>query len=170
MEHPVAKKSVPSFPRSKEPAERSGGERSETTRSAAGSLERVAAPDPEVPATARRRRFTREYKLRILRDADACRAPGEIGSLLRREGLYSSHLAAWRKACAAGELGPGTGKKRGPKADPARAERRDLERLQRENARLKHRLEQAEGIIEVQRKLSALLKLPLNPDSAGKSE
>lgn len=170
MEQSEQRKSSPWPSRSEEPSERSAGERSETARSAEGSSERVAAPDPEVPAAATRRRFPAAYKARILREAEACRAPGEVGALLRREGLYSSHLALWRKARAAGELKPGAGRRRGPKPDPTRAERREVERLERENARLKRRLERAEAIIEVQRKLSALLNTPLNPDSAGRSE
>jgi hypothetical protein len=76
----------------------------------------------------------------------------------------------WRKAHAAGELKPGAAKRRGPKPDPVRAERREIDRLGRENARLQRRLERAEAIIEVQRKLSALLNIPLNPDSAGMNE
>jgi transposase-like protein len=137
--------------RPEDSAERSKGARSEPSRSGAGSSERGAAPDPEVPVIARRRRFTREDKLRVLKEAAACRAPGELGALLRREGLYSSHLAAWRSARSAGELNGSTGKQRGPKADPTRADRRELDRLERENARLKRRLEQAEAIIEVQK-------------------
>jgi transposase-like protein len=170
MGHAGKKKSGLSLARSEEPSERSGGERSETTRSVEGSSERIAAPDPEVPAIAKRRRFTAEFKARILREVEACRAPGEIGVLLRREGLYSSHLVIWRKAHAAGELKPGAAKRRGPKPDPVRAERREIDRLGRENARLQRRLERAEAIIEVQRKLSALLNIPLNPDSAGMNE
>jgi transposase-like protein len=151
--------------RSEDSAERSRGERSELSRSAADCSERGAAPDPEVSVIARRRRFTREYKLRVLKEAAACRAPGELRALLRREGLYSSHLAAWRSARTAGELNGSTGKQRGPMVDPTRADRRELDRLERENARLKRRLEQAEAIIEVQEKLSALL----NPDAAGRN-
>lgn len=113
------------------------------------------APDPEVLAKARRRRFTVEYKLSVLRQADACREPGEIGALLRREGLYSSNLAAWRKQRAEGSLGT---KRRGPK--PTKPDPQVVE-LERENRRLRRRLEQARTIIEVQKKVSTLLGIPL---------
>ena len=102
--------------------------------------------DPEVPAKAVRRRFTRDEKLRVLRQADECRHPGEIGALLRREGLYSSHLTAWRRQRAEGVLGT---KPRGPKStkpDPRVTE------LEHENRRLKKQLERAQTVIEVQKK------------------
>jgi transposase len=114
-------------------------------------------PDPEVLAQAKRRRFTAEYKQRILAEADQCQERGEIGALLRREGLYSSHLSKWRQQRAAGQLRGLRPKKRGRKPDPQAAE---LARLQRENERLQTRLEQAETIIEVQKKLCRLLELP----------
>jgi len=114
-----------------------------------------AAPDAEVAARPERRRFTAEYKLRILQAADQC-PPGERGALLRREGLYSSHLTHWRIQRAQGQLDGLTGKKRGPRADPQAAE---LARLRQENERLRVRLQQAEAIIEVQKKLSQLLGL-----------
>jgi len=115
-------------------------------------------PDSEVAARPKRRRFTREYKLRILREADRCRQPGEIGALLRREGLYSSVLAAWRAARQRGELGA-KGASRGRPADPDRALKARNEQLERENQRLRTKLEQAEAVIEVQKKLSTLLGL-----------
>ncbi len=118
-----------------------------------------AAPDTEVPSVAQRRRFTREYKLRILREADRCRLPGEIGALLRREGLYSSHLTAWRVARERGELGAKTAVRRGRPVDPDRALKARIEQLERETERLRTKLEQAEAIIEVQKKLSELLGL-----------
>ena len=108
-------------------------------------------PDTEVPARPRRRRFTAEYKLRILQEADVCRAPGELGALLRREGLYSSHLADWRRARHEGALGA-LGRRRGPKGKPRDAASREHERLKQEVARLRRRLEQAEAIIEIQKK------------------
>lgn len=114
-------------------------------------------PDPEVLAQAKRRRFTAEYKQRILEEADQCQEQGAIGALLRREGLYSSHLSKWRQQRAAGQLRGLRPKKRGRKPDPQVAE---LARLQRENERLQARLEQAETIIEVQKKLCRLLDLP----------
>ena len=122
----------------------------------------VNAPDPEVVPKAKRRRFSAEYKLRILREADACDKPGEIGALLRREGLYSSLLSDWRRQRDDGALAGLSAKKRGPKPTP---EARRVADLERENARLRHRLEQAETIVEVQKKLAALLqKLPESSD------
>src|SRR5216684_7995526 len=85
--------------------ERRGDERSEAARSGGSSTgERAADPDPEVAAKPQRRRFTAEYRLRILKQADACKKPGELGALLRREGLYSSHLITWRQQRARGAL------------------------------------------------------------------
>lgn len=112
-------------------------------------------PDPQAVPKAKRRLFSAEYRARILAEADACTERGQIGALLRREGLYSSHLDKWRKQRAKGQLRP---QKRGPKADPQAAE---IARLQREIERLQGRLQQAETIIEVQKKLSELLGLPL---------
>ena len=120
-----------------------------------GQLE-AEVPDPEVVPRAKRRQFSAKYKLRILTEADQCTQRGEIGALLRREGLYSSHLTTWRKQRDRGQLQGLTPKKRGRKPDPQAAE---LARLQRENERLKARLEQAETIIEVQKKLSQVLGL-----------
>ena len=120
-----------------------------------GQLE-VEVPDPEVVPRAKRRQFSAKYKLRILAEADQCTQRGEIGALLRREGLYSSHLTTWRKQRDRGQLEGLTPKKRGRKPDPQAAE---LARLQRENERLQARLEQAETIIEVQKKLSQMLGL-----------
>jgi len=116
----------------------------------------VEVPDPEVVAQAKRRRFTAEYRLRILEEVDQCQEAGAIGALLRREGLYFSHLTNWRRQRAADQLQGLRPKKRGRKPDPQAAE---LARLQRENERLKARLEQAETIIEVQKKLCRLLDL-----------
>lgn len=108
--------------------------------------------DPEVTAKAKRRRFSPQYKLRILREADALADTGGIGELLRREGLYSSHLTTWRRERERGELEGLAAKKRGRKADPDRALAQENERLVRENARLQRRLTQAEAIIEIQKK------------------
>ena len=116
----------------------------------------IEVPDPEVIAQAKRRQFSARYKLRILTEADQCTQRGEIGALLRREGLYSSHLTTWRRQRERGQLEGLTSQKRGRKADPQGVE---LARLQRENERLKTRLEQAETIIEVQKKLSQMLGL-----------
>jgi transposase len=124
-----------------------------------------ALPDPEVPAGPKRRAFSPEYRLRILREADSCRAPGDVGGLLRREGLYSSHLTLWRRQREAGALSGMKARKRGPKAkavDPR------VKQLEKENARLARRLKQAETIIEIQKKVAALLGIPLKShDSEG---
>jgi len=120
-------------------------------------------PDPEVVVKAQRRRFTAEYKHRILQDADACTHSGEIGALLRREGLYSSHLNTWRHHRARGELQGLTPAKRGRKADPQAVENA---RLVRETERLKVQLARAEFIIEVPKKVSQLFGLPEIPPDA----
>src|SRR5437762_4226682 len=118
-------------------------------------------PDPEVAERAARRRFTAEYKLRMLRQADACTGAGESGALLRREGLYSSHLTTWRRQREEGSLAALSPKKRGRPATPASPLARRVAELQRENARLTQRLQQAETIIAVQKKLSEALGIPL---------
>jgi transposase-like protein len=114
-------------------------------------------PDPEVSLKAKRRTFSAEYKLRILDVASACRTPRERGALLRREGLYSSHLTNWRRELHDGALNGLQPKKRGPKSDPLAVENAQLKRT---IARLQAKLERAETIIEVQKKLSQLLGLP----------
>jgi transposase-like protein len=119
----------------------------------------------EVTPKARRRTFTAEYKRRILREADACKQPGQVGALLRREGLYSSHLTEWRVARERGDLA-GETKPRGPKPRPVDARDARISELERENARLQHRVKRAEGIIELQRKVAELLGTPL-PDPHG---
>jgi len=120
-----------------------------------GQLE-AKVPDPEVVPRAKRRQFSAEYKLDILTEADQCTQRGEIGALLRREGLYSSHLTTWRKQRDQGQLQGLTPQKRGRKPDPQAGE---LARLQRENAQLRRRLEQAELIIDVQKKVAQMLGL-----------
>jgi transposase-like protein len=119
--------------------------------------------DPEVVPKASRRQFSAAEKLRILQEADACTQPGQIGALLRREGLYSSHLAKWRRLRALGQLQALSPHQRGPKAvaDPIAEE---LAALRRENARLQAQLTRAETIIDVQKKLSHLLGLPPTPE------
>ena len=122
------------------------------------------APDPEVLPRAERRQYTAQYKLRILEEVERCTERGQIGALLRREGLYSSHLSKWRRQRAEGQLQALSGQKRGRKAQEVGVE--ELTRLQRENERLRARLEQAEMIIDVQKKLSRLLGLPVeNPET-----
>jgi transposase-like protein len=123
----------------------------------------------EVVAKARRRRFSAEYKGRILREVEACAGTGQIGALLRREGLYSSHLSEWRRLRAQGALHALGAKKRGRK--PVRdAREREMAKLSRENARLRRRLAQAEAVIEVQKKLSEILGIPLSTTGHDESE
>ena len=126
------------------------------------SQEERQYPDPEVTPKAKRRRFSAEYKLRILAEVDDCTQPGEIGALLRREGLYSSHLSKWRKQREKGQLQGLSGNKRGRKAERSEAE---VARLRRENEQLQARLQQAETIIDVQKKLCGLLGLNVEPGS-----
>ncbi|NCF70020.1 MAG: transposase, partial [Chloroflexi bacterium] len=117
-------------------------------------LNKINVPDPEVVARAKRRRFSAEYKLRILEEAEACSERGQIGSLLRREGLYSSHLTTWRQQREQGQLEALSPKKQGCKPPVDEALAKELAELKRENQRLGNRLQQAETIIEVQKKLS----------------
>jgi len=118
----------------------------------------------EVPAKASRRQFAPSYKAQVLAEVDRCNVPGEIGALLRREGLYSSHLTAWRQAREKGTL-EALSKKRGPVKAPSEPTK-EMKRLQRENERLRKQLRQAEAIIEVQKKVSEILGIDLNrPES-----
>jgi len=125
-------------------------------------------PDPEVPERlerARRRQFTVGYKLRILTEADAARTTGEIGALLRREGLYSSHLAAWRRQREEGLRHALAPRRRGrPMHSP---EQRELARLRQENERLGQRLAVAEAVIEIPKKVSVLLGLAEQSSASG---
>jgi transposase len=147
--------------------ERRGDERSEAPRSGGSPTdEREPAPgppDPEVPARHAKRRFTTAYKLEILRRADACTRSGELGALLRKEGLYSSHLVTWRRQREHGL----TPKKRGRKPTSSDPRVKTLERektvLVTENRRLERRLQRAEAIIAYQKKVATLLEIPLNP-------
>ena len=151
-------------------AERSEGERSEPQRSgapakAAAGSGSVAPPDPEVVARPKRRTFTAEYKQHILQEAEAVAAtPGGVGALLRREGLYSSLLAYWRREQANGILEALTPRKRGPKSKRNPLLEENL-KLQRQNARLTEDLRKAHIIIDVQKKVAALLGRPIpEPD------
>jgi hypothetical protein len=127
----------------------------------------VRRPDPEVVPKAKRRIFSASYKLWVLEEADKCREqPGRVGALLRREGLYSSHLTTWRRQREAGQLVGLTPQKRGRKVDEAAAENN---RLRQENERLERQLAQAELIIEAQKKLSEILGLTLE-QGRGKSK
>ena len=121
--------------------------------------------DPEVPAKARRRRFTAEYKRGVLREADAARDAGEIGALLRREALYSSHLNTWRRARERGELAGLEPKRRGRKEKAVNPLTKRVVELERDKRRLERRLKQAELLLEIQKKASQLLEIPLaSPD------
>jgi len=125
-------------------------------------------PDPEVADRPVRRRFTAEYKRRILRQAEGC-SRGELAALLRREGLYSSHLAGWRRERDRAEIQAFSPKKSGPKApDPALAA--ENEKLRRENRRLQRRLRQAEVCLEIQKKASELLGIPLNNPASDETD
>ena len=145
------------------PVGRREPERSEGDRSATGGTTAAIAkahPDPEVVAQAKRRRFTAEYKQRILAEADAAKGSGGIGALLRREGLYSSLLATWRRERKAGIVQALAPHKRGPKSkrDPIQDE---MAELRRDNERLTEQLRKAEIVIDVQKKVGALLGWPI---------
>ncbi len=140
--------------------ERSGKPPNGGERPAGGGDQQVQRPDPEVSEKATRRRYLAEYKLKILRQADKCTKHGELGALLRREGLYSSHLKTWNKQREEGTLGGLAPKKRGRKVIPKNPLADELQQLRRENVQLKHKLQQAETIIDVQKKLCGILGTP----------
>ncbi len=132
----------------------------------------AAVPQPDVPevevvAKASRRRFPAEYKRKILREADACTAPGAIGALLRREGLYSSHLTTWRAQRARGELAGLTPKPRGPAPKAKNPLAGRVAALEREVTRQKARAERAEALVELQKKVAELLGTA-RPQNGGK--
>ncbi len=127
----------------------------------AQSVSVAVGQEVEVSAKAQRRRFPVEYKRKILSEADRCREPGEIGALLRREGLYSSHLSAWRAARDRGALGGKGISKRGPKAKPKDPNEKRVRELERENRRLRRRAERAEAFVELQKKVSEVLGVEL---------
>ena len=124
-------------------------------------MESNGSPSPEVPEKARRRRFEAAYKLRILAEAERCAAAGQLGELLRREGLYSSHLTSWRKQRDEGALEGLAPKQRGRKSKRKDSLALERDRLERDNRRLTERLRQAETIIAVQKKVSELLGISL---------
>jgi transposase-like protein len=121
---------------------------------------RASTPDPEVPAKVQRRRFSAEYRLRILKQADACKKSGDLGALLRREGLYSSLLTNWRRQREQGALHDMRGRRRGPKARPVDPR---VKQLEAENRRLQRKLQRAETIITLQKKVAEILGIPLKP-------
>jgi transposase len=145
-------------------AERAGGERGESGRGARGAAGPL--PDPELVERPRRRRFTAKYKLEILERVEACTRPGEIGELLRREGLYTSHLTAWRKQRRNGALKE-LGKPRGRK--PADRRDREMAELRRRAERAEAELERAKKVIEIQGNVSALLEQMLGTEGAEES-
>lgn len=156
------------------PREGGGGERSEPQTPGRGAtssspgLSSGDRPDPEVLPQARRRRFSAKYKLDILEQVDACTEPGQIGALLRREGLYSSNLTNWRRQRETGGLKGLAPKKRGPRPDPDKALQKRIAKLEKENLRLADKLEKAELIIEVQKKVARLLGAEQPEEGEGK--
>ena len=143
--------------------ERAEGERSEA---AGGGAPPKSVPDPELAERPKRRRFSAEFKLRILKEAEAATEPGELGALLRREGLYSSHLSTWRRQQEAGALKE-LSRRRGRKpADPLGAENAEL---RRRAERAEAELAKARKVIEVQGNVSALLEDLLGTESAAES-
>jgi transposase-like protein len=126
----------------------------------AGDNGALTSSEVEVMAKPVRRRFTAEYKLGVLRQADTCSGRGEVGALLRREGLYSSHLTQWRKQRERGER-QGLSRKRGPSPQQRHPLIDKVKVLERENARLKLRAERAEGLVELQKKVSEILGIEL---------
>lgn len=132
------------------------------TESSESQATPLRIPDPEVRDKAVRRRFTAKYKLSILQQMDSCTGPGSKGALLRREGLYSSNLNAWRRQRDEGVLEALKPKQRGRKAEQVDPVALENERLRKENARLSKRLKQAELIIDVQKKISQILGITLD--------
>ncbi len=130
----------------------------------------VNPPDPEVPEKAARRRFTAEYKLNILRQAESCRGAGSLGALLRREGLYSSYLTSWCRQRDAGILSGLKPKQRGRKANPMHPLEAENEQLRKETNRLQKRLKKAELIIDIQKKISQMLGIPLENPEIGEDD
>ena len=130
----------------------------------------VPSPDVEVKPKKPRRRLTAAYKLRVLKEADKCEGPGEVGALLRREGLYSSSLSVWRKQRAQGALGA-LSEKRGRKTKEVNPLEKENAQLKREKAKLESKLKQAEAIIEAQKKISEILGIeqPSEEEILGKS-
>jgi transposase-like protein len=126
-------------------------------------------PDPEVPEKTPRRRFTAKYKLDVLKKADACTQPGELGALLRREGLYSSNLTTWKRQRDQGVLDAMSPKKRGRKKIEKNPLAQEVATLRKENERLSRKLKKAEIIIEVQKKISEILGISQNPDEESNS-
>ncbi len=141
-------------------------ERAEERSDEAGSAAAAAPPDPEVAAKPKRRQFTAEYRLRILEEADRCTEPGAVGQLLRREGLYSSHLTAWRKARRNGALRGLASKKRGAKSKERNPLEPKVRQLEAKVIRLEEELHKAHTILDVQEKVAGLLGFSLKSGKA----
>jgi transposase len=124
----------------------------------------AARHDPEVVAIARRRKFSGSKKRRLLAEAERCKQAGTLGAFLRREGIYSSMISTWRNKVGRADQVALTPKKRGPKPDGSA---RQIQKLERDNARLRHKLGRAELIIDAQKKLCVALELPTADDSSG---
>ena len=140
-----------------DPGASQGARRATEEASASAKPDRRPGLDSEVVAHARRRHFSPAQKRRILEEADRCTQPGEIGALMRREGIYSSSLSTWRRQREAGDLAALAPQRRGPKVDPNRAETLHIAQLTRERDQLQSRLDKALLVIDVQKKLAALL-------------
>ena len=132
-----------------------------------GGTGAAVIPDPEVPTKATRRRFTSEYKRRILKEADAC---ADLGALLRREGLYASNLTTWRKQMNRGVLTALSPKKRGRKESGGNPLQVENDKLRKENNRLERRLKRAELIIDIQKKAAQILGIPLSTPEEGEND
>ena len=127
----------------------------------------AGAPDPGVEAHPKRRQFTAAYKLGILREVERAREAGEVGAILRREGLYSSHLVTWRRERDRAAKAALAARQRGPKA---RVQDPRVKQLERENARLRRRLQRVETMLEIQKKASELLGIPLSPHDSDEND
>jgi len=151
---------------SKGPEEMDGARRATVISSsvrAGGPAGVSVVPNPEVPEKAVRRIFTAGYKRRILREADACKETGQLGALLRREGLYSSNLTTWRRQVEQGTLEALSPKKRGPKEKKPDPSLRRIAELEKATQKLEHKLRQAELIIAAQKKIAEIFQMPLDP-------
>ncbi len=142
--------------------------KSENGSHAVGSA--TTSAETEVLERPQRRRFSADYKRRIVEEAERAHNSGEVGALLRREGLYSSHLAVWRRQYREGALSGLKKKPRGPQSQKPSAEQRRIAELERENAKLRQRLSQAEKILEIQKKASEILGIPLNTPEKDESD
>ena len=149
-----------------------GARRASVGATSAGSREPtlISPPDPEVPEKKPRRKFTAQYKLRILAEADACTEQGQLGALLRREGLYSSNLTTWRRQRDEGLLRAMTPQKRGRKKTPQNPLATKVACLEKENRRLEKKLKQAELIIEAQKKISEILGIDQDPEGSSENK